>query len=323
MSFSGMPFDDVRSVLEQIEALDQDAGSAMARAFARAGHAGNALGRLKDLGVWLAATRGRTPPLIGKTGVALYASTHGFSENAAVALAEQQARVDAVASGAAPVSHLCVANDLSLNVFELALDMPCDDARRAASLDERSCAATIAFGMEATAEGVDLLSIGALGKEAPIAGASILCALFDGGFEHLERDARAVVEAVHTFHGARLGEPLEILRCLGGRDIAALVGAILAGRVQGIPVILDGLPALAACGVLHALKPEATAHCMLAGAGTEMERWVAEKLDLVALVDLRLSQEPGCAGALAAAVVKSAAALAGGVFEVAERQSAL
>ncbi|WP_295810025.1 nicotinate-nucleotide--dimethylbenzimidazole phosphoribosyltransferase [uncultured Nitratireductor sp.] len=317
MSFSGMPFDDVRALLEQIEMPDDSAAASMAQAFERTGYTGEALGRLKALGVWLSRTRHRAPPLIGKSGVALYAATHGFTLDTGEPLSAQRARVDAVAAGAAAVSHLCVANDLSLNVFDLALDLPSQDIRNAASLDERSCAATIAFGMEATAEGLDLLCVGALGEQARVAATTLLLALLKSELDQAA-DKDVVADAL-SFHAGHLADPLEALRRLGGRDIAALTGAILAARAQGIPIILDGLPALAAAAVLHRLTPDAVSHCLLAGVGSPLERLAADRLGLSPLLDLAFSGEEGCAGAVAAGVVKSAAALAGGVAEVAMR----
>ncbi|EKF17902.1 nicotinate-nucleotide--dimethylbenzimidazole phosphoribosyltransferase [Nitratireductor pacificus] len=316
MTVSGMPFDDVRALLSQIKGPDQGAAAGMAAAFAKAGHAGDDLGRLKELAVWLAATRGRVPPLIGQAGVALYAATHGFASGEEDVLAAQRGRVDAVAAGAAAVSHLCVANDLSLNVFDLALDMPSTDITRDAALDERSCAATIAFGMEATAEGGDLLCLGALGAQAEIAAGAVLAALYEGGEGAFggETIARALV-----CHAGSLRDPLEVLRRLGGRDIAALTGAILAARAQNIPVILDGLPALAAAAILQRLAPGAASHCLLASADTPAMQQAAAHLQLEPLLAFGVTRGDCSAAALAAAVVKSAAVLAGGVAEIARR----
>ncbi|WP_048648714.1 nicotinate-nucleotide--dimethylbenzimidazole phosphoribosyltransferase [Nitratireductor soli] len=316
MTVSGMPFDDVRGLLQQVRGPDQAAAADMAKAFAKAGYGGDELGRLKTLALWLAATRGRVPPLIGQAGVALYAATHGFSAGEDDVLAAQRARVDAVAAGAAAVSHLCVANDLSLNVFDLALDMPSGDIAVEAALDERGCAATIAFGMEATAEGGDLLCLGALGVQADMAAGAVLAALYgscDGAF------AGETIAGALACHAGHLDDPLEVLRRLGGRDIAALTGAILAARAQNIPVVLDGLPALAAAAVLHGLAPGALSHCLLAGADSFAAKQAAARLELEPLLDFGLTQGEGCAAALAAAMVKSAAVLAGGVAEIARR----
>ena len=65
----------------------------------------------------------------------------------------------------------------------------------------------------------------------------------------------AAVEAGLALHAAHLNDPLEVLRRLGGREIAAICGAIIAARLQRIPVILDGYVVTAAAAVLHALEP--------------------------------------------------------------------
>uniref|UniRef100_UPI0019534CEB nicotinate-nucleotide--dimethylbenzimidazole phosphoribosyltransferase n=1 Tax=Proteus mirabilis TaxID=584 RepID=UPI0019534CEB len=66
-----------------------------------------------------------------------------------------------------------------------------------------------------------------------------------------------------------LADPLEVLRRVGGRDIAALVGAILAARLQRIPVLLDGYVVTAAAAILHALQPSSLDHCMAAHRSAE------------------------------------------------------
>jgi len=66
--------------------------------------------------------------------------------------------------------------------------------------------------------------------------------------------ATSRIEAVKTgynLHKGLLSDPLEVLRCFGGRDIAGMVGAILAARHQAIPIILDGYVVCAAAAVLH------------------------------------------------------------------------
>ncbi|MDA4630802.1 nicotinate-nucleotide--dimethylbenzimidazole phosphoribosyltransferase, partial [Escherichia coli] len=72
----------------------------------------------------------------------------------------------------------------------------------------------------------------------------------------MKRKADAVRTAV-ALHGSHLKDPLEVLRRLGGREIAAMAGAILATRVERIPVIIDGYVATSAAAILHAANPEA------------------------------------------------------------------
>lgn len=322
MTVSGLPFDDVRGLLQELAEPDGTSAERLRAVFDRAGYSVEGLGRIGTLALWLAEARRQAPPLVGKVGVALYAATHGFSLDGEDALAAQQKRVEAVAGGAAPISHLCLANDLALNVFDLALDLPSDDICAGAALDERGCAATIAFGMEATAEGADLLCLGTLGAQADVAAAAILNALFGAADVWTETEpAAAIVARALERHAGHLDDPLEVLHRFGGRDIAALTGAILAARMQNIPVILDGLPALAAAAVLHAANPMALAHCQIADAATPAQRRAAERLSLEPLLDFAVSAGGGAGAALAAGIVKSAASLAGGASEIARRLS--
>ncbi|MFC6486580.1 nicotinate-nucleotide--dimethylbenzimidazole phosphoribosyltransferase, partial [Nitratireductor sp. GCM10026969] len=158
MTTTGLPFDDIRALARGLPALNGAAASRVHETMA-----GLHLGRMEDLAAWFAAVTGRTPPRVLRPVVALFAATHTVSRHLGSAdpVREAQARVEEIAAGAAPVSQLCAANDLGLNVFDLALDLPVGDVTETAALDERACAATIAFGMEAVAGGADLLCLGA------------------------------------------------------------------------------------------------------------------------------------------------------------------
>jgi len=147
-------------------------------------------------------------------------------------------------------------------VFDLALHIPTGDITDDDALDERGCAATMAFGMEAIAGGTDLLCLGDLGVGNSTVAAALLAALFGGrGADWVGPGSGAdaamqarkvdVVDAALAFHGASLKDPLEALRRVGGREFAAIAGAILAARMQKIPVLLDGFAATAAAAVLY------------------------------------------------------------------------
>lgn len=60
-------------------------------------------------------------------------------------------------------------------------------------------------------------------------------------------------------------DPLELLRRLGGREHSALLGAILAARVNHVPVILDGISAICVARLLQMVRPDAVEHCLFAG----------------------------------------------------------
>ena len=123
---------------------------------------------------------------------------------------------------------------------------------------------------------------------------------------HVEPGESALQAAALSHHAVHLADPLEALRRLGGREIAALAGAILAARTQKVPVLLDGISALAAAATLHALNREAVAHCMVAdGAGASGR--IARALGLQSVIQLGMQTSDAAAGAIAAGVVQAAA----------------
>ena len=127
---------------------------------------------------------------------------------------------------------------------------------------------------------LDLLAVGEMGIGNTTAAAAICAALYGGpaawwtgpgtGLDpHGVAHKAAVVGRGLTRHAEAFRDPLEVLRRLGGREIAAMAGAILAARMQRIPVLLDGFVAGAAAAVLHAQAPDALDHAQAAHLSAE------------------------------------------------------
>lgn len=136
--------------------------------------------------------------------------------------------------------------DCDLRLYELALHLPTRDSRAAPAMDEADAARAAAYGMMAVEPGIDLFVAAALGVGAGLAGDALSRALLGNAA------------------GGVLRDPLELLAALGGPDIAAILGVILAARLAGAEVILDGAAAVAAAAVAQRLKPDALGHCRLA-----------------------------------------------------------
>jgi nicotinate-nucleotide--dimethylbenzimidazole phosphoribosyltransferase len=228
------------------------------------------------------------------------------------------------AAGGAAINQLCTAYGLGLKVFELALEEPTPDIVVADAFDEESCAATVAFGMEAIAGGVDLLCLGEMGIANTTVAAAVFHALYGGepaewvgrgaGVDEagLARKTEAVAAAVARVGSER--DPLEVLRRLGGREIAALVGAILAARSERVPVVVDGFVTTAAAAIVHALRPDGIDHCLFAHLSAEAAHGAAlRRLGKEPLLDLGMRLGEGSGAALAAGVVRAAAAVHNGM----------
>ena len=313
---TGLPFDDYRAILAKLPEPDEAAGAAARRRLDRIAP-DNGLGLLGELAVWLADWSGRTPPAVNRPQLAVFAGNHGVARHGASQrpASTTAAIVEHCAAGGMAVNQICVANDVGLKVYDLALDVPTGDISVEAALDERACAATMAFGMEATAGGMDLLCVGSVGIGGEIAAVAVFAAMWGGtgadwtaGSDALVGERAALADRALATHRGHLSDPLEVLRRMGGREMAAIAGAILAARAQKIPVLLDGEQALAAASLLHAANSAALDHCRLASAPTDpVLARAAVRLGLRSVLSLDVDLSEGAASALAVGTVRAAA----------------
>lgn len=323
---TGLPFDDIRRLFDDLPGPDDASAAAARLRNATLTKPAGSLGRLEEIAEWVAAWQGRGQPVVTRPLVAVFAANHGIAVRGVSAYPQAVTRqmVQNFAAGGAAINQLCKAYDLGLKVFELALDRPTPDIVVEDAFDEKGCAATIAFGMEAVAGGIDLLCLGEMGIANTTIAAAIFHALYGGepgdwvgrgtGVDDagLARKAEVVGAAV-----ARLGgsvEPLDVLRRVGGREIAAMVGAILAARVERVPVVVDGFVTTAAAAIVHAVKPSAIDHCLFAHRSAEAAHGrVLQHLGARPLLDLGMRLGEGTGAALAAGIVKAAVAAHGGM----------
>jgi nicotinate-nucleotide--dimethylbenzimidazole phosphoribosyltransferase len=117
----------------------------------------------------------------------------------------------------------------------------------------------------------------------------------------------AAVDTALAFHHADLDHPLTILARLGGREIAAMLGAIIATRQQKVPVIIDGFVATSAAAIAYAVNPASIDHCIFGHVSAETAHHRAlEAMGKTAMLDLGMRLGEGSGAALAAVLVKTA-----------------
>lgn len=329
---SGLPFNDIRALIGTMPGPDEGARGAALKRQSELVKPPGALGRLEEIAVHIAAWQGNSMPVVNRPMVAVFAATHGVADRGVSPYpgAVTQQMLDTFTAGKAAVNQICATFDAGLRVFDLALDYPTPDISREPALDEKACAATMAFGMEAIAGGSDLLCLGEMGIGNTTIAAALCHGLYGGTAEEwvgagtgstgdvLARKVEVVREAV-ALHKDHLGDPLEVLRRLGGRELAAMAGAILAARHEKVPVILDGYVVTAAAAVLHALDPSALDHCLAGHVSAEKaHRALLDRLGLKPLLDLGMRLGEGSGAALAIGVVKAAVACHRGMATFAE-----
>ncbi len=321
MSATGLPFDDIRALFETMPGPAQTCVDDVRARDRTLTKPAGALGRLEGLVEFLAAWQGKSRPTMERPQVVVFAANHGVVAQGVSAYpqAVTRAMLENFSAGGAAINQICGTYGLGLKVFDLALDLPTGDITQEPALDEKAAAATFAFGMEAIAD-ADLLCLGEMGIGNTTIAAAIYCALYGGeardwvgrgtGVDDagLARKIDAVDRAV-ALHGDHLGDPLETMRRVGGREVCALAGAIMAARMERVPVILDGYVVTAAAAILHALDPRALDHCLAAHVSAEGAHGdVLRRLGLTPLLDFGLRLGEGSGAALAAGLMRAALA---------------
>lgn len=331
-TMTGLPFDDFRNLVAAMPDADAGAVAAVRARNAELTKPPGSLGRLEEIAEWLAAWQRSPKPAVLKPMVCVFAGSHGVAARGVSAFpAEVNGQMVAnFSAGGAAINQLCRSFNFGLKIFELALEVPTPDITQADAFDEAGCAATMAFGMEAVSAGMDLLMLGEMGIANTTVAAAIYHALYGGAAADwigrgtgvddagLARKRAAVAAAVDRLgQGPRDG--FQVLRRIGGREIAAMAGAIIAARHQGIPVIADGYVVTAAVALLHAVDPRAVDHVLIAHNSAEgAHRDVIARLGKKAVVDLDLRLGEGTGAAVAGAIVRAAADIHGGMATFAE-----
>jgi len=136
-----------------------------------------------------------------------------------------------------------------------------------------------------------------------------------GGIER----KRAVVEEGVALHKQAAKDGLDLLRRLGGREFAAMAGAVIAARMARVPVLLDGYATCAAAAALFAVEARALDHCLVAHRSAEPgHRRLLEHLGKAPLLDLGMRLGEASGATLAIALVKAALACHNGMATFAE-----
>jgi nicotinate-nucleotide--dimethylbenzimidazole phosphoribosyltransferase len=320
-------FAEVRALLEELPGPESSAAAAAVARQGRLTKPAGALGRLEDLAVWLASWQGRHPPRIERPHTAVFAGNHGVAAQGVSAYPAEvtQQMVANFIDGGAAVNQLCAVADAGLRVYEMGLEAPTRDFSEAPAMDEADCAGAMAYGMMAVEEGLDVLALGEMGIANTTSAAAICHALFGGAAADwvgpgtgvddagLARKTR-VVEAAVARHRAAMTDALEVLRHLGGFELAAIAGAILAARLARTPVLLDGYACSAAAAVLQALDGHALDHCQVSHVSAEPgHRRLLERLDKRPLLDLGMRLGEASGAVLAIPLLKAACACHGGM----------
>ncbi len=318
MSFKS--FDELAAACTGLPAGSEAAAAAVARRQATLTKPQGSLGRLEDIAAWLARWQGRDMPSLDKVKVIVFAGSHGVTKQGVSAFPAEvtQQMVANFAGGGAAINQLSRIAGAELSVIPLEVALPTGDFTQTLAMDEQDFLAAVSTGYDAVTDGTDLICFGEMGIGNTTAAAAIAAALFGGetggwvgrgtGVDDagLQRKVIAIDKGLAR-HEALLASPLRAAAALGGRELAAIMGATLAARHKAVPVLLDGFVCTAAVAPLQKLDPTGLDHVLAAHVSAEAgHRGLLKALELDPLFDLGMRLGEGSGACLAINIVRSA-----------------
>lgn len=324
--------DGIRALLNELPPADEAAMRAADEREPQLTKPPGALGRLERIARWAAAWQGRHPAAAGNISVRIFAGNHGVTAQGVSAFPVEVTHqmVGNFAAGGAAINQLCRSVGSHLDVIALDLDRPTADFSQGPAMTGEETVAAFAAGMAALDPAADLLCVGEMGIGNTTTAAAIAMALFGGDAavwtgpgtgvsgDRLDHKASVVAKSVarHTQDGP---DGIDVLARLGGRELAAMAGAVTAARLHRVPVVLDGYVTTAAAAVLHAVRPGALEHCIAGHVSKEPgHRRLLEALGMEPLLDLDMRLGEGSGAVLAAGLVKAAIECHAGMATFAE-----
>jgi len=291
-----------------------------------------ALGRLEDLAAWYAGWRGDPRPRIEAPQVIVFAGNHGVTAQGVSAF-PAEVTVQMVANfqaGGAAINQLAKQAGAQMDVVALELDRPTADFTETVAMNDADLVAALRAGWAAVDPKADLLVVGEMGIGNTTSAAALCHALYGGAAadwvgrgtglddDGLAHKAQVVARAV-ALHRPRIGDGLDALARLGGREIAAMAGAIAAARLRRIPVLLDGFICCSAAACLQSVNARALDHTLAGHQSAEQAHAaLLERLGKTPLLSLGLRLGEGSGAALAIPVLKGALACHSGMATFAE-----
>ncbi|MGO4853908.1 nicotinate-nucleotide--dimethylbenzimidazole phosphoribosyltransferase [Phaeovulum sp. W22_SRMD_FR3] len=329
--FPAASFAALTEALTTLPAADAEAaGAARARQNSLTKPPGS-LGMLEDLAVFMAGWRGTERPKIVRAQAVIFAGNHGICAQG-VNPFPQEVTAQMVTNfqhGGASINQLCRANGADLSVVALDLDTPTQDFTTGPAMSEAEVLDAMARGAAAVDRGADVLLLGEMGIGNSTIAAALATAIFGGaasdwvgpgtGSDASGMSLKArVIEAGLERHAAAKGNPLALLAAFGGREQAAICGAVIAARQARIPVLLDGFICTAAAAVL-AGTPGALDHCLVGHESAEPgHARLLKALGKRGILDLGLRLGEGSGAALALGVLRAALEVHNGMATFAE-----
>lgn len=318
-------------MLDTLPERDEAAASAVRERAAHVLRPPGALQRLDRIAEHVAGWRATDRPAVDSPRVLVFAADHGVAAAGVSAYPAEitASMLAAVRAGTASINAMARSVGATVVASDVGVGDPTGDIRVEAAMDpgrfDRVVATAVSTVDDIADDGADLLVLGELGIGNTTVAAALTAALLgvapadavgrgtgvdDAG---LARKLDAVTAAVDRI--ADRGDPIDVLREIGGAEHVAMAAACARARQRRVPVVVDGYVATSAMLPLHCARPGALDHCLAGHVSAEPgHRLVVERLGLEPILDLGMRLGEG-SGAVAAVPIIAAACAA--VVEVA------
>lgn len=330
MTFKISALSDIKTCAARLPRADQASITAARTRQDQLTKPPGSLGRLEDIAVFMAGWQETDRPKIDAAQALVFAGNHGICDQGVnpfpqAVTAQMVANFEA---GGAAINQLCRANGAALTVIPLALDRPTQDFTQKPAMTEAEVLDALNTGAQAVDTACDILLLGEMGIGNSTIAAALACAAFGGAPEDwvgagtgsdadgIALKARVIAEGLARHD---VSDPISALMAVGGREQAAICGAVLGARAARIPVLLDGYICTAAVAPLAAADPALLDHCLIGHASAEPgHARLTQAMGKTPILDFEMRLGEGTGAALALGIVKSALACHNGMATFAE-----
>lgn len=309
------------------------------------------LGRLEQVAIRLAGMQGEVKPSLEHIHISVFAADHGVAAEGVSAFPQEVtvAMIANFAQGGAAISVLAKSLDATLEVVDVgaASEPPAlpgvisaragngtANLAKEAAMSEAQLDCALQAGREAVkraqSAGAQLFIGGEMGIANTTAATAIACALLQRPAAELTGPGTGisadgvthkaqVIEQALALHRDKMGSALEILRCVGGFEIAALCGAYIAAAQSGLPVLVDGFISSSAALMALRINPAIAPWLMLSHASAEPgHAAMVEAIGEQPLLDLGMRLGEGSGAASCVPLLRLACELHGKMATFAE-----
>ena len=304
----------LRDQLDGLPQCDSSARDAVHERAANILRPSGALAWLDEIAAWVAGWQRTAEPRVENPAALIFAADHGVAAAAEVSAyppGVTEAMFSAYREDRSTITAFARIAGASVTAVDVGIGRPTGDIRYEAALSEERFDSIVQTAFDAVDRiDCDLLVLGEMGIGNTTASAAIAASLAGGETaawvgrgtgvddEGLARKRTAVQESVRRIAG--ITDPLEILREVGGAEIAAITAATVAARRRSIPVVLDGYVVTSAVLPLSMIEPSTIDHCTVGHCSAEPgHRKLLERLAKPPLLDLDMRLGEG-SGAMAA-----------------------